>query len=313
MESLLQELAEPFERMTRAAASALLLESYGLTALATDRLDTERDDSFRVETTDGTVVLKVANPADDPAVVDLQSAAMAHAATADPTLPLQHLLPTRDGAPSTIADGRIARVLSWLDGEPLLDRMPPTPAQLHALGAALARLGRALAGFEHPAAHRALAWDLQHTASLRQHTDDRLVLGVIDDFEARIAPALDALPHQVVHNDFHPGNLLMSGGELVGILDFGDTVYTARVCDLGVALGYLVPEEGPAWSAAETFIAGYESEVQLLPAERDLLPGLAAARLAMRVVIPGIVRQPGTGEHYSDRNRRMLQRLIEEN
>lgn len=309
---MLQELAGRFERMTPAEASALLKRHYGVDAVQLERLDTERDDSFRVTTADGYLVLKVAHPDDDPAVTDLQSAAMQRAGESG--LPVQRLIRTRDGHATAIVEGRVARVLSWLDGDLLADRAPDE-VQLVALGVALGRLSDALAGFEHPASHRVLAWDLQRTAALREYAADKQSRDVIDRYERVVAPALDRLPHQVIHNDFHPGNLLVDPATdkfVTGILDFGDVVYTARVCDLGVAIAYLVPEEGPVWRNAEALIRGFETIVPLQQQERDLLPDLVAARLMMRVLIPAIVPQPRTDTlHYIDRNRRLLHRLLE--
>ncbi|CAN5347943.1 phosphotransferase [soil metagenome] len=309
---MLEELAGRFERVTPAAASTLLREHYGVEAVGLERLDTERDDSFRVTTTEGYLVLKVAHPGDDPAVIALQSSAMERAG--ERGLPVQRVVRTVTAESSVVVGGRTARVLSWLDGEPLADTAPDEE-QLFALGAALGGLNAALADFEHPASHRELAWDIQRTAALRGHATEPELAGVIDRFERVVAPALARLPQQVIHNDFHPGNLLVADGEepfVVGILDFGDVVHTARVCDLGVAIAYLVPEDGPAWRNADEVIRGFESVVPLLDEERDLLPDLVAARLLMRSVIPLVVPQPRTDTlHYVDRNRRLLHRILE--
>lgn len=309
MEPLLADLAAPFERMPQAEARALLTELYGVAALSLEPLDTERDDSFRVTTADRDVVLKVAHPADDPQLIDLQVEAMTHVAGADPALPLQRVI-----GPITQWRGRVVRVLTWLPGQLLRDARPDE-GQLFACGAALGRLSLALRGFEHPAARRELAWDLQRLPSLRPIARDSLTLGVIAHFERVVAPALRELPHQVIHNDFHPGNVLVDPADprfVVGVLDFGDVVHTARVCDLGVALAYLLPTEGPAMAAVQPFVDGYESVVPLLDAERVLLPDLVAARLVERIVLTTMLA-PGHDAHYSvEPNTRLLRNLLSE-
>ena len=70
------DLAAPFEHLTEQNAAALLASVYGIDAASLDRLDTERDDSFRVATANAEYVLKVAHPTDDPLYVNLQTAAM---------------------------------------------------------------------------------------------------------------------------------------------------------------------------------------------------------------------------------------------
>jgi len=85
-------------------------------------LDSERDQNFRLCADDGPDwVLKIANPAEDPAVLDFQTEAMLHIARVDPDLAVPHVKTTLDGNHSHSVegpDGRrfITRVLSFLPG-----------------------------------------------------------------------------------------------------------------------------------------------------------------------------------------------------
>ena len=83
MDPVLEQLVEPFERMPPAEASRILTERYGLPAAELESLPTERDDSFLVSAGGQQFSLKVAHPSDDPAVIEMQLAAMTFAATAD--------------------------------------------------------------------------------------------------------------------------------------------------------------------------------------------------------------------------------------
>ena len=326
MSLLLDELAEPFERIDDATARSILTEHWGLETAEVTRLDTERDDSFRVlmagvaaESTEAgpiAVVLKVAHPADPPANVDLQLRAMEHARRADPGIPLQRVVPTTAGALSALVAGRTARVLTWIDGELLADR-PVTSALAEDTGRMLGRLSRALSGFEHPAADRDLAWDLARLPALRPVAADPLHREVIDRFGAKTVPALTRLPHQVIHNDGHPGNLLADPAapdRLAGILDFGDIVRSARVCDLGLALAYLVPDAPRPWPVVDALTRGFESSVPLLPEERALLPMLMAARAVARTLINNTLRRSDNGDpgEFAVRNDRVIRRILEE-
>lgn len=292
MHPLLAELVSPFERMPEAHASELLAEQYGLAFVTVERLDTERDDTFRVHGDGLDLVLKVAHPGDDPGVIDLQLRALQHAASVDPGLPLQRIVPTSDGELAVQWRGRTARVFEWMDGA-LARGSAPTPKQLQASGVMLGRLSLALREFEHPSAGRELAWDLQRLPALRELSTNPATTEIIDRFEAKVLPALGTLPQQVIHNDFHPGNLLVDPASetyVTGILDFGDTVLSARVNDLGVALAYLSTGSSP-WEAARPMIAGYESVVPLLDAERALLPHLVSARLVQRVLLNAMLER----------------------
>jgi len=282
VEDLLRELTEPFARITADRASALLDEHWGIAASTLDRLDTERDDSFRVRG-DVDRLLKIAHPLDAAEYVALQTEAMARVGAAG--LPVQSVLGT------VTVDGRIARLLTWLPGALMRDT-PYGLDEVAATGASLARAAAALAGFEHAGAHRTFAWDLQSFDALRGLGHPDALDAVFDRFAAL---DLAALPHQVIHNDFHPGNLLVDADDpawITGILDFGDTVHAPRVQDLAVALAYLLPDGADPSATIAAFVAGYEGVTRLLPAELEALPVLVAARLAQRIILPPLL-EPG--------------------
>lgn len=312
MDSLLRELAEPFERMTQGGASALVREHYGFEPLALESLETERDDTFRVTAAEGDFVLKIAHPGDDPELIAMQSAAMAHVASHG--LPVQRVLTSLRGERQPIVGGRVTRLLTWIDGELLLFA-EPSGDELRVCGATLARLASALRDFDPPAAHRTFAWDLQRFGELSGMHHPASV-GAVFDRMAGIT--FDGLPHQVIHNDFHPGNILVDGGAdgpgyIVGILDFGDMLYSARIVDIAVSLAYLVPETGESWKPILPFIEGYESVTALLPEEKALLPRLVAARLAQRIIIPSVLANGRTDIlHAVDRTQRILDNLLTE-
>lgn len=294
MHPALAALAAPFDRIDETEAAELLEQHYGI-AGAVERVPTERDDTFRVRASGGDVVLKLAHPLDGADLIDLQVRALQHARR-DPDLPLQSIVPTRAGALVAAWNGRLARVFEWMPGRPARG-LAPTPRQLQAAGRLLGRLNLALADFEHPAARRQLPWDLEQVPLLRE-----LATGpateIVDRFESTVLPRLRDLPHQVVHNDFHPGNLLVDDEQtIVGILDFGDTVHTARVNDLGVALAYLSTGSSP-WEAARPMIAGFDEVVGLLPEEHALLPHLVAGRLAQRVLLNAMLERDASANSH---------------
>src|SRR5258705_12445707 len=79
-----------------AQAQRLAAEHYGLIA-AVHRLDSERDQNFRLRSLSGReYVLKIANPAEDRAVTNLQTEALLHLAAADPGLPAPRIFPARN-------------------------------------------------------------------------------------------------------------------------------------------------------------------------------------------------------------------------
>jgi Ser/Thr protein kinase RdoA (MazF antagonist) len=141
----------------------------------------------------------------------------------------------------------------------------------------------ALAEFAHPAMHRVLQWDLRHAGIARAHA-----ALLADVWRERVETAfacwetLDwtSLRQGVIHGDANDHNVLAERERMTGLLDFGDLVHSAVVCDLAVTLAYAVLGEHDPLAAAGGLIRGYHRHNPLTVAEREALPALLRARLA---------------------------------
>ena len=279
-------------------AQKLAAEHYGLPATA-HRLDSERDQNFRLTTLDGReYVLKIANPAEDRAVTNLQTKALLHLAAADPGLPVPRIFPAMNGAqelavPFDDGSTRVVRLLSYMAGIPM-HAVEASATLRRDLGRCAARLAKGLRNFRHAGANHKLLWDLQHAAELRPLVDavpaDRrgLVEKCLDRFEARALPVLSSLHEQPVHNDLNPHNIVVDAANndcISGIIDFGDLTSTARVNDLAVTAAYQVADSDDPLAPARELIAAYHAVTPLNAAEFDVLFDLIVTRMVMTVVI----------------------------
>ena len=289
---MIERLAEPVPRLAEDAVGALLREQYGI-AGPLRRLAGERDLNHAVG---GDYVLKVQNATDGEDVIEMSSLAIAELVRREPELPVSRIMPTRTGAlwhPVTDATGRtcFARLFTLLRGH------HPGPDELDERGLygwarTVARVGRGLRGFFHPAARYEIAWDIARAPLVRADVgavpeDGRdVVAAVLDRFDALVAPVLGGLRAQVVHNDLGRANVLVDdSGAVSGIIDFGDMTHTALVCDLAVAMADVLNARADALRAAPAMIAGYRSLTPLEPEEAAVLADLVAARLAITAVI----------------------------
>ena len=84
----------------------------------------------------------------------------------------------------------------------------------------------------------------------------------------------------VIHGDANDHNVLASAGRMTGLLDFGDMVHSAIVCDLAVALAYAMLGERDPLAAAGAVIRGYHRHNPLNRSEQLALDVLVRARLA---------------------------------
>jgi len=298
------------------AARQILHAGFGLTGSLT-ALAGERDQNFRVDTTDGQRFLfKISNPADSPPILDMQTAALRHIEQVAPGLPVMRTLPGVNGEPWTEVsgpDGRTypVRLFTFLPG-----RVTPnallTARALWSIGQTTALLGRALRGFFHPAADYEILWDVTRLPKLRPlltHVSDAAhraqVERVLDRFEARVVPVLPSLRAQVIHADMSLDNVLLSDDlQVSGIIDFGDMTHAALVCDLAVSIADVLHGRDDAVAAAEVMIDGYTSVTPLDDDEGALLADLVAARLATEITVtawrsglyPGNAAYSATGE-----------------
>jgi len=145
-------------------------------------LDSERDQNFRLKTKTGDqFVIKIANSAENRAIVDMQIKALEHIAVTNPGMPVPEVVISRNGMAIEQVQARNGtqqvqarngtqhhvRILTYLPGAPPKDN-PVEPVLLRPMGACLAKLALSLRGFFHPTANYELLWDLKHTSKLRQ-------------------------------------------------------------------------------------------------------------------------------------------------
>jgi len=312
---------------TTAEAEDIAQRAFGIAASA-HPLDSERDQNFRLCSGDGPDwVFKIANPAEDPAVLDLQTEALLHIARVAPDLAVPHIKTTLDGSHShTIEgpDGRrfIIRVLSFLPGT-LLDEAAPSSTLRREVGAAAARLARALRGFFHPAARHALLWDIMQASGLRERLHyveeparRREIERFLDRFDGDVLPRLWSLRAQVIHNDVSTMNTLVDGERVTGNIDFGDLIHAPLVCDLAVPIAELSLEASDPIAAAAEITAGYHTVTALSDQELRLVFDIVCARCAMGITIASwrASDHPENSEYILDGVNELwllLQRLLE--
>lgn len=281
----------------------------------------ERDQNFRVTDRDGRDwVLKIGNPHEAVAVFDAQVRALEHIARTDPGLPVPRVRRARDGQAMALLDqdGRAhcGIVLSWLAGAPA-GAVPL--AQMGALGGLLARLGRSLRGFIHPApAARHLAWDHRRLPDLAAHVGvvvegerDRIAR-IIATCAEQTLPQLERVRRQIIHGDVHPLNLLMQDGAISGVIDFGDMISGALVQDLANTLADVLEPGGDHAAAVHAMVRGYHAVTALEEAEVDLLLPLIEARMVMNPLILRLRAEGGApGASYGDESARSFALLDE--
>jgi 4-aminobutyrate aminotransferase-like enzyme/Ser/Thr protein kinase RdoA (MazF antagonist) len=277
-----------------------LREHWGLADPRPRPLDSERDLNVLV---DDRYVLKIANPAEQADVVDMEVRGLTHVHAADPGLPVPTMVPTRSGdLVVRLADGAgrecLARLITLLPGRPL-EGTPVDPGLAEQVGAVAGRMSVSLRGFFHPAAGRPLLWDIRRTPEVVASSP----LTDAGDLVDRVAPALAAtstLPSAVQHADVTLTNVLAESGVVSGVIDLGDMHHTAVVCDLATTLTSVLrtaTDRHRLWRLTEAVLRGYQRHRPLLAAEVAVLGELVIARLLTTLAVSAIRRGPHSSNH----------------
>jgi 4-aminobutyrate aminotransferase-like enzyme/Ser/Thr protein kinase RdoA (MazF antagonist) len=283
--------------LTETAAVELARDLFGVEGTAV-LLPGERDQNVRVDVPDGRrFVLKIANASEDAGLLEAQHLALAAAGPLSPK-------PVTSRAGRAIESAQVGdrpllvRLLTWLDGRPMGTVARRSPALLESLGRAVAQVDEGLARVDHPALRREFSWDLAlapQVLAAGPAPDDAVARALVAHALAlhaeHVAPRADRLRRQAIHNDANDYNVLVGGGhdpgtrcqQVVGLLDFGDMVWSARVHDLAVAAAYALLGQDDAVEAIAAVTRGYHGVLPLEADELAALFPLVLLRLALSV------------------------------
>lgn len=195
--------------------------------------------------------------------------------------PISPLLFTVDGTPWAEYQLGIYVLYRFVEGTPGDKLGAYTSAFAREAASTLARLHLSLAEYE--AGETFPVFDLfQEAASfawplVQSHAAMKFGHG-LHDLEETIGGELvnpyEALPRQLIHRDFHPGNLIFREGKIAGILDFDRVRLGVRLfdlCYLATAVlseGFDDPRRRQEWPGfVRELIAGYNSVAPLTKTE----------------------------------------------
>ena len=195
---------------------------------------------------------------------------------ADARLPVPRPIPNREGETLHTLAGRPACLIEFLTGVSVTE---PTAEHCRNVGAALAKLHLAAAGFElsRPNDLSVDGWR-RLAASVRAEADGISpgLRGLIDTALGEIGAAWPkGLPSGPIHADLFPDNVLVRDGDVTGLIDFYFAANDFWAYDIAVCLNaWCFSADGKSYrqDLTRAFIAGYESVRPLEPQERDALP-----------------------------------------
>ena len=282
-----------------------LAQTFYNLSVSAKSLPSERDQNFLLQTKAGKrFVLKIANATEKRAMLEAQNQVIGYLAKHISFCP--RIVQAANGEEITIVksqDGNthFIRLVTYLPGTPLGNVKRHSNELLYDLGYKVGQIAIALDGFDQPALHRDFHWDLvngleivhKNGKLIQDETLRETVLKLASDFEQHTAPLLSTLPRSIIHNDANDYNLIAGGGNdpytknqnIVGLIDFGDMVYSYTLGDLAVAIAYAILGKPDPLETATQIVRGYHSTRRLTENELAALFGLINIRLCMSACI----------------------------
>lgn len=257
------------------------------------------DTNVRLATESGDFVMRMSSRTDG-ASADAMMRAMV--ASHDAGLPSATVVRAIGGATFVeLEDGVIATVRGWLAGTTYEELGYPAAAA-RSIGSTAARMVAALAQLE-DAPKSSDRWNLlcaaETTEGLFHHLDSDLRRTAVRTILSRLAATnLEDLPRQAVHNDLNPGNLIVEGDQVVGIIDFGDCTRTLRIAELAIACAYVMLTQDDPVRTAAAACAAYAERQEVTASESAAFLNLVLARLATSVTVAAS-RPPDNPHHHS--------------
>lgn len=262
-------------------------------------LGSNQDRNYRVDAADGRFVLKIANPGWERVALEAQNAAMLHLAS--------HSLPFDVPVPRAAPGGELiiaverdgqrydARLVSYVEGQPLQDAAHCSVPVLRAVGRLAGETVRALADFTHPGLERTIQWDLKHAGEVVEalahvvtdHAHRSQATRMMATADSLLAPLRGALPMHAVHADCTDYNVMATldrSGRMMptGLIDFGDLVSSYRISDIATAVQSLVLRDpAHALELAVEIARGFDGALPLTDAEVEAIWPLVLARAAV--------------------------------
>jgi homoserine kinase type II len=244
---------------------------------------------------------------DTPARVRFTHAIQLH--LAQRRFPLPRLIGTRtDNSSLLILGDQIYELFEFIPGENYDGSLDATADAGRALGFFHRLLGNfTYPDFNPPAAsfHNAGGLD-DHLAEIARKLPDAAATAVLKRLKVSYADAAQRVeamgyphwPHQIVHGDWHPGNMLFRGSRVAAVIDYDTARRCPRVIDIANgALQFSITMSGhnpEAWPPGldegryKRFCRGYESvkDCVVSTAELEAMPWLMIEALIVEAAVP---------------------------
>ena len=267
-------------------------------------LYSDRDQIFLVDSNEKKFILKISNPAEEYSVIDLQDKAAEYIIKNDPSMKI----PRRVGPILRIEKNRkkfYIRLLNYIEGT-LMSEKKLVETSYKNMGSYIGRLSNNLKGFEHSGAYRVFDWDIRQIDLIKEkiqfisdESGKKIIHHFIDKFEENIEPYSEKLRTNIIHNDGNDHNILVDKkSNTIGIIDFGDMVYSYQAIEPAVCMAYAAMGTSDVFLSITSVLKNYNAVYKLNDFELKAVIYLLCLRLCVTVLMASWRKKLFPNNHY---------------
>ena len=270
------------------------------------KLNSERDYNLKVITENNKkYIVKISNPLEEYDILLLQDSMLNYLSKSI----IKNLIPKpvhKEIKKYKDLNGRecFVRILPFIEGD-IFANNQNNKILCQNLAKFLGLLSKSLVNFEHNAAHREFIWNsiniewIKNDIGLFSDKSKIDVINmVIDSYNNNIKPMLKNFRYSIIHGDANNYNVVSLDNKIVGLLDYGDSIYAPTVCELTVALAYSLMNSSNIIDKCCYMVESFQSEFPLNKIEIEAISSLIASRLLISVTMAAKQKKKYPNNNY---------------
>tara|TARA_Y100000591_G_scaffold143440_1_gene123231 strand:- start:196 stop:1218 length:1023 start_codon:yes stop_codon:yes gene_type:complete len=262
-------------------------------------LDSDRDQNFYLydKRDNNQFVLKIFNPVESLDIINMQTNVIEHfQVNRSKTIRTPKIIKALDGQKFICVKRNnqkyILRLVSYLIGDQLKD-IRHKDISYFRIGSFIGDLASILQSFSGKYYDRAFPWDMSNIDFLHDNhslfsdqNKKNIILHFINEYEKNVDPNKQFLRKSIIHNDCNDHNIIIRNkSETIGVIDFGDIVYSYIVIEPAVCIAYAVLGKNNPFEIMCDILKGYCNSNQLSDVELKLAIYFVCIRLCISVTM----------------------------
>ena len=270
------------------------------------RLNSERDLNFLVKFgAKKKYVVKISNPKESLKQLEYQDLLIKHLRSNRllkliyPKILHKNILFYQDNKQRECA----VRILTYIDGKMYAKTNINNDIE-KSLGKLLALQSKHLNNFMHIQAMRKFEWDPSNISWVKKYINlfsglkKNVIFEAIKQHVKFVKKNKNNLKHSVTHGDPNDYNIVVKNQKIVGLIDFGDSIYAPSINDLAISLSYALTQSQNLFATLQNIIGSYNKIYSINDDEIYSLFGLIKSRLVITLVMAAKQRKKYPDNKY---------------